>query len=65
MLEAGLCRMCMKGICATASICPRCHTTTSYGKRRIAARALCAKLNEIAGWFAFAVMRKSHRRMWR
>jgi hypothetical protein len=64
MLIAGRCRMCMKGISATANICPWCHTTTSYGKRRIATRTLHAKLNELAVWFAVVLMRKSHRRRW-
>lgn len=49
--------MCMKGISATANICPWCHTTTSYGKRCIATRTLHAKLNKIAVWFAVVVMR--------
>jgi hypothetical protein len=57
MLKAGRCLMCMKGISATANICPWCHTTTSYGKRCIATRTLHAKLNKIAVWFAVVVMR--------
>ena len=40
MPQVRQCRMCMKGISATANICPWCHTTTSYGKRRIATRTL-------------------------
>jgi hypothetical protein len=51
MFEAGRCLMCVQGISAAAIICPRCHTTTSYGKRRIAARMLRGKLKKIALWF--------------
>jgi RNA polymerase subunit RPABC4/transcription elongation factor Spt4 len=61
MPQVGLCRVCMKGISATASICPRCHTTTSYGKWRIATRTLRSKLKRIAGWFAPKEMARRER----
>jgi hypothetical protein len=60
MFEAGRCLMCMQGVSAAAIICPRCHTTTSYGKRRIAVRMLSAKLKKIALWFVSAGMIHPH-----
>jgi hypothetical protein len=68
MPQVRQCRMCMKGISATANICPWCHTTTSYGKRRIATRTLRSKLKKIAMWFAPKEMARRERplqRAWR
>ena len=58
MSKVGRCRNCKNGISATANICPMCHTTTRFGKRRIATHKMHCKLNAIAVWFDVVVMRK-------